>query len=103
MGYGMAKITFSKPIKAHGEDVTEVELREMTGDDVMEIGFPYLIIIGDDDEQAMQLRPKVIAKYVSKLGGIPPSSLKGISPVDFNGMTGVVMGFFGVEAETLKG
>lgn len=96
-------IKLSKPIKAHGEEITEINLREPTGGDVMDIGYPYLIIIGEGDEQALELRPKVIARYVSKLGDIPPSSLKEIHPSDFSSMTGVVMGFFGVEAEMLKG
>lgn len=98
----MSKIKLSKPIKAHGEEITEIDLREPTGEDVIALGYPYLIIIGDADEQAMELRPKVIARYVSRLGGIPPSSLNSVSPADFSGMTGVVMSFFGVETETLK-
>ncbi|MDO8294385.1 MAG: phage tail assembly protein [Gallionella sp.] len=96
------KITLSKPISVHGEEVTELELREPTGEDVMALGYPYLIIIGDGDDQAMELRPKVIARYVSRLAGIPPSSLNKVSPADFSGMTGAVMGFFGVEPEALK-
>jgi len=98
----MSKITLSKPIMAHDKEITEIELREPTGEDVIALGYPYLIIIGDSDEQAMELRPKVIARYVSRLGGIPPSSLNKVSPADFSGMTGVVMSFFGVEPETLK-
>ncbi|MCK9389763.1 MAG: phage tail assembly protein [Sulfuritalea sp.] len=99
----MASIKLSKPIKAHGEEISEIELREPTGADVMELGYPYLLIIGEDDAQAMELRPKVVCRYVAKLGKIPPSSLNEVSPADFGQMTGVVMGFFGVEAETLKG
>lgn len=97
------KIQLSKPILVHGDEVTELELREPTGEDVIALGYPYLIIIGDgDDVQAMELRPKVIARYVARLAGIPPSSLNKVSPADFSGMTGAVMGFFGVEAEALK-
>lgn len=99
----MATIKLSKPIRAHGEEITEIELREPTGADVMELGFPYLLIISESAEgQAMELRPKVIGRYVAKLGKIPPSSLNEISPADFGEMTGVVLSFFGVEAETLK-
>lgn len=92
------KIALTKPITAHGEEITELELREPTGEDVMSLGYPYLIIIGDGDTQAIELRPKVVGRYVSKLAGIPPSSLNTVSPADFNVLTGVVMGFFGVEA-----
>lgn len=92
------KITLSKPITAHGEQIAELDLREPTGEDVMALGYPYLIIIGDGDAQAMELRPKVIGRYVSRLAGIPPSALNAMSPADFTALTGVVVGFFGVEA-----
>lgn len=93
------KVTLSKSIQAHGEDVTELELREPTGEDVIAIGYPYLILIGDDDSQAMEIRPKIIARYVGKLAGIPPSAINKVTPGDFSRLTGAVMSFFGVEAE----
>lgn len=93
------KVTLSTPIQAHGEEVTELDLREPTGEDVIALGYPYLIIIGDDDGQAMEIRPKIIARYVAKLAGIPPSAINKVTPGDFSRLTGAVMGFFGVEAE----
>ena len=93
------KVTLSTPIQAHGEEVTELDLREPTGEDVIALGYPYLIIIGDDDGQAMEIRPKIIARYVAKLAGIPPSAINKVTPADFSRLTGAVMGFFGVEAE----
>lgn len=92
------KIILSKPITVHGEEVTELELREPTGEDVIALGFPYLIVLGDGDEQAIEMRPKVISRYASRLAGIPPSSLNKISPADFSVVTGAVIGFFGVVA-----
>lgn len=93
------KIPLSRPIQAHGEEVTELDLREPTGEDVIALGYPYLIVIGDDDSQAMEIRAKVIARYVAKLAGIPPSAINKVSPGDFSRLTGAVMGFFGVEPE----
>jgi hypothetical protein len=96
------KIKFSNPIMAHGEEVLEIELREPTGKDVMELGFPYLIIVSDGEDQAIEVRPKVVGKYVARLGGIPPSSLDKVCPQDFSMLMGVVLGFFGKEVETPK-
>lgn len=94
------KVTLSTPIQAHGEEVTELDLREPTAEDVIALGYPYLIIIsGDDDSQAMEIRPKIIARYIAKLAGIPPSAINKVTPGDFSRLTGAVMGFFGVEAE----
>jgi hypothetical protein len=97
------KVQFKKPILAHGEEVSEIELREPTGKDVMELGFPYLVIISDGDDQAIEVRAKVVGKYVSRLAGIPPSSLEKVSPEDFSMLMGVVLGFFGKEVEAPKG
>lgn len=91
------KIKLTKPIKAHGEEVSELELKEPTGRDVQDIGFPYLILIVGD-EQALQIQVKTVGKYVSKLAGIPPSSVDQLSAGDLNTLTGAVMSFFGVEA-----
>lgn len=93
------KFPLSSSIQAHGEEITELDLREPTAEDVIALGYPYLIIISDDDGQAMEIRPKVIARYVAKLAGIPPSAINKVTPGDFSRLTGAVMGFFGVEAE----
>ncbi|MCV5427340.1 phage tail assembly protein, partial [Escherichia coli] len=37
----MKEIKLSKPVRAHGEDIHVLELREPTGKDVRELGFPY--------------------------------------------------------------
>lgn len=91
------KVKLTKAIKAHGEDVAELDLREPTGRDVQDIGFPYLIVM-TGDEQALQIQVKTVGKYVSKLAGIPPSSVDQLSAGDLSTLTGAVMSFFGVEA-----
>ncbi|MDP3088869.1 MAG: phage tail assembly protein [Methylotenera sp.] len=91
------KITLTKSITAHGEPITEIELREPTGREVQDIGFPYLVLMNDDTE-AIQIQAKAVGKYVSKLAGIPPSSVDQMSAADLSACTGVVMSFFGVQA-----
>ena len=91
------KVTLSKAITAHNEEVTALELREPTGKDVQELGFPYLIIMRDDD-QALQIQVKTVGKYISRLAGIPPSSVDQLTAGDLSTMAGAVMSFFGVEA-----
>lgn len=91
-------VTLTKPITAHGQEISGIELREPTGQEIIDIGFPYLIMPGDADEPAIEIRTKVIGKYISKLGNIPPSSVGQLSGPDISALMGVVMGFFGVEA-----
>lgn len=89
----------NKPITAHGAEVAELDLREPTGQEIIDIGFPYLIVIGDDDEQSMRIQVKTVAKYISKLAAIPPSAVSTLSPNDISQLAGVVLSFFGVQAE----
>lgn len=93
------KITLTKPVTAHGEEIGEFEMREPTGKDVRELGYPYLVLVGDQGASGIELRPGVAMKYASRLAGIPPSSLDQMCPADISAITGVVMGFFGVEGE----
>jgi len=91
------KITLTKPVTAHGEEVTELDLREPTARDVQDLGFPYIVIISDGGE-AIQLQAKTIGKYASRLGGVPPSTIDLMSAADLSALSGAVMGFFGVQA-----
>jgi hypothetical protein len=88
-------VPLTKPIKAHGDEVSSLTLREPTAEDVMEIGYPYLIVTGDDKSEAIELRPKIVGRYVVKLAKIPLSSVKEMSIPDLQTMQAVVMGFFG--------
>ncbi|MGJ8619617.1 MAG: phage tail assembly protein [Methylophilaceae bacterium] len=90
----------SKPITNGEEEITEINLREPTGEDVQAIGFPYLILPADGDDHAIELRAKVVAKYISKLGQVPPSVVAKLSAADMNNLMGDVLGFFGMTPET---
>ena len=84
------KIKLIKPITAHDQEITEIELREPTTGDVMECGYPLTIGDGVATPNA-----DVIGKIIARLSGIPPSSVKQLSVPDFQVCVGVVLGFFG--------
>ncbi|HAT1584057.1 TPA: phage tail assembly protein [Citrobacter farmeri] len=86
----MKEIKLSKPIRAHGEDVHVLELREPTGKDVRELGFPYTTT-GD---AGVKLDAGTVAKYVSRLADIPLSSVDSMTPSDLNAISWEVAGFF---------
>ena len=90
-------ITLTKAIQAHGKELTELELREPTTEEVMEEGYPYLVVQGNGGVSGVQLQPKVVARYVMRLAGIPLSSVKQLSVQDLQKAQAVVMGFFGEE------
>ncbi|QFH50538.1 phage tail assembly protein [Leclercia adecarboxylata] len=86
----MKEIQLTTAVRAHGEDLYVLELREPTGKDVRELGFPY-VTTGD---AGIKLDAGVIAKYVSRLAGIPLSSVDAMSPADLNSISWDVAGFF---------
>lgn len=91
------KVKLTKAITAHGEEISELDLREPTGKDVQELGFPYIVLMTGDD-QALQIQAKTVGKYVSRLAAVPPSTIDQLSASDLSALSGVVLGFFGVEA-----
>jgi len=95
--------TLSKPIKAHGKEVTELTFREPTGDDIEKVGFPYLMIMKGPGETGVEIRTGVMYQYISRLAAIPRESAKQINPRDLSALSGIIMDFFGEstqEAET---
>ncbi|WP_285130905.1 phage tail assembly protein [Leclercia adecarboxylata] len=86
----MKEIQLTTAVRAHGEDLYVLELREPTGKDVRELGFPY-VTTGD---AGIKLDAGVIAKYVSRLAGIPLSSVDAMSPADLNSISWDVASFF---------
>lgn len=92
-------IPLSKPITVGNVEHKVLELREPTVEDVMDIGYPFLVV-ETDNGSGMELRPKIVMKYASRLGAVPPSALKGLSLADLSKLQAAVMGFFGEETVT---
>ena len=45
----------SKPIKKGDEEIFDITLREPTGQDLIEIGYPYVIVMDEADGQSLRL------------------------------------------------
>nr|WP_314074885.1 phage tail assembly protein [uncultured Roseococcus sp.] len=84
------KVTLHRPIKAHGEELHVLELREPTGRDLRICGLPYRVTQGEE----IIVDSAVMARLVVSLASIPMSSVDQLSAPDFQEVTGVVMGFF---------
>jgi hypothetical protein len=92
-------VKLSKPIMIDGLEQVNLDFRLPTIDDVVEIGYPFLIV-QTDNGFGVQLQPKVVMKYASRLAGVPPSALRGLSLGDLSELQAAIMGFFGDEAGT---
>jgi hypothetical protein len=89
-----ATIVLEKAIQAHDKDLTELVLREPTVKDTMELGQPFLIIVGDGDT-GIRIQQKVVGQYIVRLAGIPMSSVHSLTLQDFSKAQAAVLGFFG--------
>lgn len=76
---------------AHGNEITEFELREPTGGDVIDLGQPMNI----NADESFNFRMDVVAKYVTRLGKIPASTVRELTPSDLMACAVTVAGFFG--------
>lgn len=92
-------VPLSKPIQAHGEELHELVLREPTAEDVMEEGYPYIVVPAQGGGQGIQLQPAVVGRYAMRLAKIPMSSVKKLGVDDIQRLQVAIMGFFGMAAQ----
>lgn len=87
-------VILTKPVTGHGQPLMELELNEPTAEDIMELGYPFLVHQGG----SIELRPKVVGQYVVRLAKVPMSTVKQLAIPDLQACTAEVMGFFGEAA-----
>jgi len=90
------KVTLSKPIQAHDEDISEVTFREPTGKDTARCGVVFNVTT-DGDQLVIAAGP--MHKMIAALAGIPISSVDQMSGKDWNTCAMVILPLF-VEGET---
>jgi hypothetical protein len=81
---GTIDIPLKRPITAHGKEITVLTLTEPGTEDLIAVGSPILVIPSATGDAGMEVRPKVVAAYITRLAKIPPSSVKELHPADFN-------------------
>ncbi len=91
---GATTVQLSKPIMAHGEEVSSITMREPVPKDLMELGSPMLMIPSADGKTAgIEIRTAVVARYISRLAAIPMSSVESMSVADFTACQGAITPF----------
>ena len=86
-------ITFplSKPIIAHGAELSELTLERPSTEQIIRLGLPYKIVLEDS---SLVMIPSVIAKYIVVLAKIPASSVNNLHPADFMKLQTEMLPFF---------
>lgn len=96
---GGKAIPLTAPIKAHGDEMSQLHLRRPTPAEVKKIGFlPYRVI--DMDTGAFTPDMKVAGDYISVCAGIPPSSVDQLDLLDLNKLSWAICGFFTTPASS---
>ena len=89
----MEKTNFklSRPIKAHGEEVTELSIRRPTTQEARAIKLlPYTL--GESGHPVADL--EVAAKYLAVCAAIPAGSVNELDLSDLNTLAWMIVGFF---------
>ena len=89
----MEKTNFklSRPIKAHGEEVTELSIRRPTTQEARAIKLlPYSL--GETGHPVADL--EVAAKYLAVCAAIPAGSVNELDLSDLNTLAWMIVGFF---------
>ena len=86
----MTTITLVKPIQAHGNEVTELELREPNTGDIAACGSPFSLTLPTEEGGGVTIMPNppALVALIARLTNIPLSSVRSMSIVD----SGVIMG-----------
>jgi hypothetical protein len=72
----------SKPIEAHGEQVTVLNFREPTARDLLSIGNPVIFDPISDPPKVTHDERKM-TQMMSALAAVPPSSIQQLTPRDW--------------------
>lgn len=91
----------SAPAQAHGELITKLTLRPVTGADIKACGYPFtfgnfraLEAAPDTAEPDVRFNAPVVIAMISRLAGVPTSTVKSLSGMDIFQLGWVLFGLF---------
>jgi hypothetical protein len=93
-------IHLTKPIQAHGAEVTQLDIREPNGGDVAACGFPFRFFTGADNEVSILPEGPAITAMIARLGNIPRGSAVQLNLADWMECMNAVFSFFGQSVPT---
>ena len=93
-GEDLLSQVLTKPIQAHGEEVTVLRWREPTGGDIERAGNPISLEGFGQERPRLSFDEKKMAAMISQLASIPPSSVKMLAARDWNAIAFKVFRFF---------
>jgi hypothetical protein len=76
-------IPLRKKVIAHGEEIGELKFREPTAGDIEICGTPVMIDFLTGEQPKMTFETKAMFAMMSRLAGVPPSTIKALHPKDW--------------------
>jgi hypothetical protein len=76
-------IPLRKAVIAHGEEVKELRFREPTAGDIEMCGTPVMIDFMTGEHPKMTFETKAMFAMMSRLAGVPPSTIKAMHTKDW--------------------
>ncbi len=83
-------LTLSEKIKHLDEELSEIEFREPTTEDVKKLGYPHIMDINGDPK----MDAKKVYQYLTTLSALPPSVCDKISFPDIERFKAYLLVFF---------
>jgi hypothetical protein len=87
-------VKLSKPVQALTERIGSVTLREPTGGDLTEAGYPTKF----DDKGKTEIDARAMTKLIARLAGVPETTVRDMAARDWNTCALTVAGFLGTGA-----
>jgi len=93
----MPTVTLTKPIQAHGNEISELELREPNTGDIAACGSPFSFTIGTEEGQGVTIIPHApsLVALIARLANIPLSSVRSMAVADTMVCMGQLVNFLG--------
>ena len=89
----MIEYPLSEPINAYGEKTMVLKLRKPTGADLIRVGNPVVFYPHADPVKIEHDMPRMV-QMISRLAGVPSSSVERMLPADLTGLAWTLSPFF---------
>jgi hypothetical protein len=77
-------VPLSKPLKTHGDDISELSLRDIEAADIVSMkSSPFQVIRQQSGDVELIVKYDIMMQYLSRLSGIDPILLGKLGGVDF--------------------
>jgi hypothetical protein len=93
------KFKLSTPIKAFGNEVTELEIKEPSGGTIRRCGYPFKYETTRAGARVQIIDAESMANYIKELCTLTIGAVDGLNPDDFLSISGLVMSFFGAKTQ----